>query len=1535
MKKLCSVFGIVICLLIFIGVSDAMAQMLSYCSNPPFVSTTLPPNVMIMLSIETPMQGAAHPDQTCTGTPLTTYSCNPSSCRTTSGGRAISNCYDNAVDYYGYFDTGKCYTYASNKFSPSGNATSHQCGGTAWSGNFLNWSTMMSVDTFRKIFTGGNRSTDTGGASPLTVLLGARQTLSVGNSWYPVKRINSSASQYIPSAALGGDTDVYIVRHANGFSLCSVSSCTVAETGSGESRFPTTSGTTNVLSAYRLQLDVCVTASGLESNCNTTTIKPEGLAQKYQNSMRFSLMAYSKNDAKEKDGAVLRANMKWLPATVPFGSSYHNASGTLVLCGTLAGCANPEGEINTDGTFVAYSTTPSNINQRATLINYLNKYAYANGYKSYDPISEMYYQIVRYFKNQGPSGNNYCTGLGGTVGITDDGYPAICSQDSTHQWRDPYIFPCQQSAIVAVNDANPWCDKRIPGTAFTTSAHVNNHNDCSTLGTGTQYRDVGNPTNYNGTADSVLDPVNNRGVADWTNILGTDEWGGSITLNVGCVRGGICDWANTSKTFTNLGEVAGTAPYPPKGNSYYIAGLAYYAHTTDLRQDLGGTQTISTYMIDTQESASSMLVGRPNMLYLAAKYGGFIDANGSNNPDLASEWDSNVDGFPDTYFFASNPTLVESSLVKAFDEILRRASSGTAASVLASGEGSGAALIQAIFYPKRMVGNREIEWSSTLQSYWYYIDPYLNSSSIREDTVHDNALVLDQDFITEYWFDPSDQRTKAHRWVSDGSGNKGAQQPDVFLENLQSIWEAGMSLWSTTPSSRTIWTNCINPTACNASTGLTLMPFDQANFNSATLRSYLQAASVDETAAIVRYIRGEDTPLSGLSAFTYRPRTTTISGVQNVWKLGDIINSTPKILSWIPTNNYHTVYSDGTYQSFINLPAYMRRGTVFTGANDGMLHAFKFGLLETVEDGTTTKAILCNDANNNGQCDTGETDATNRAMLGKEQWAFIPTNALPYLKYLAETNYCHMYYVDGTPFVFDVSIKRDDTAANDARCDATDTNAGVLDLSTAHNYWSCQKTVNSWRTILIGSMRLGGACKNTTYTGTYGVKTPVTDVGYSSYFALDVTDSANPILLWEFSDPTLGFSTSGPVVMKINDRVNATSSTSVSDNTRNGKWFVVFASGPTGPIDTSMHQFKAFSDQSLKLFVLDLKTGQLLRTIDTGDLSLPSDGTATISSSNIQIQNAFGGSLVGSQVDLDSDYQDDVVYLGYTRSEDATPSATTRWNQGGVIRVVTREDLNGINFQTSNPGDTALNPNNWVWSHVAANIGPVTSAIANLSHYMPGQNAPDQTYLFFGTGRYFYKTTEIDDANSQRTIFGIQEPCLTPMNNLLTSTTFCGTNNVDLIPTGFLVDDGNHTQITNVTNSSAGTNDPDGWYINLDTSSGNSLGERNITDPLAITAGAVFYTTFAPSSDICAFGGNSYIWAVEYDTGGSAVGLLQGKALLQVSTGAIEQKDVLASFTDKGNRRTVAITGVPPTGQGLSIVTGPPPVKRPLHMKEK
>ena len=546
------------------------------------------------------------------------------------------------------------------------------------------------------------------------------------------------------------------------------------------------------------------------------------------------------------------------------------------------------------------------------------------------------------------------------------------------------------------------------------------------------------------------------------------------------------------------------------GNVAGIEDVALYAHTTDLRSStlgvnaIDGTQNLSMYFVFAFGRGSTLL-------RYAAINGGFEDSNGNNIPDLQSEWDNNNDNEPDNFYESTEGQELETSIEAAFSTMLKRASSGTAASVLASGEGRGANLLQAVFYPRRAFGNDVIGWTGSLQNLWYYVDPLFTNSSIREDTPdatlnQDKILNLQNDYIVQFYFDNTVAipATKARRFVdTDGDGGANSQiTPDITLEAISNLWEAGKVLWSRdiTADPRTIYTTTNESIFINFATT-----------NAATLASYLQAATTTEAENIIKYTHGEDITLDanadGVNDF--RTRTVTIGADTRVWKLGDILDSTPKISSWVQLNNYDKFYLDTTYEDFIKTTGYKNRGMAFAGANDGMLHAFNFGLLEEnwTGKGTYEKGRL-----------TG-------ADLGKEKWAFIPKNVLPYLKYIGDPDYCHVFNVDLTPFLFDASISG---LAGDNR------------------------TVNSWRTILIGGMRTGGACRGTTTAcadvagdGLNGcVKTPVdvsgTSVGYSSYFAIDITDQNNPILLWEFSeadipagDRGLGFATTGPAVVRI------------------------------------------------------------------------------------------------------------------------------------------------------------------------------------------------------------------------------------------------------------------------------------------------------------------------------------------------------------------------------------------------------------------
>ena len=117
-------------------------------------------------------------------------------------------------------------------------------------------------------------------------------------------------------------------------------------------------------------------------------------------------------------------------------------------------------------------------------------------------------------------------------------------------------------------------------------------------------------------------------------------------------------------------------------------------------------------------------------LWYASKWGGFLDSNDNNLPDIQEEWDSRInatgesgrDGIPDTYFYASHPRELEDALDRVLQAILKRTSSGTAAAVVSSNVRGEGALYQAYYEPLKLDADREANWIGTVQALW--LDSY-------------------------------------------------------------------------------------------------------------------------------------------------------------------------------------------------------------------------------------------------------------------------------------------------------------------------------------------------------------------------------------------------------------------------------------------------------------------------------------------------------------------------------------------------------------------------------------------------------------------------------------------------------------------------------------------------------------------------------------------------------------------------------------------------------------------------------------------
>jgi hypothetical protein len=934
-----------------------------------------------------------------------------------------------------------------------------------------------------------------------------------------------------------------------------------------------------------------------------------------------------------------------------------------------------------------------------------------------------------------------------------------------------------------------------------------------------------------------------------------------------------------------------------------------YAANTDLRNDVKGNQTVSTFIVDAMSTNPS----NSDILKEAAIFGG------------------------GEYYSAEDPSQLRDKLEEAFKDILSRAASGTAASVLASGEGSGANLMQAVYYPRRRFLDpttkeyTTLKWFGRMANFWYYIDPFFSNSNIREEVSSGEAsptMNLKADPVIEMAYDAAAESVIAYRWDDiDGDGTPDsptAVDPVKAFERVGYIWEAGLKLWKTDPSERTIYISDILSTPRpGKSTDLIKITNTTAFYENANLQFALgvDSGSEDmESKSIIQFIMGYENPDCELvDASSCRSRKLKLDvnadgvlevnarpfpgysesfdeTVAKVWKLGDVLNSTPRIAATIANHKYDIAYGDTTYTEYVTGVDYQGRGLVFAGGNDGMLHAFRLGKLEHNWDGSS-------------QLEHARLTGTD---LGKEEWAFIPTDALPYLRYQLLDSYCHIYTVDQSPYLLDLSPINGAT--------------GLVDPTATRN-------VDSWRTIVIGGMRFGGACKNSTFTNYTKdlngdgskdekdyVKTPVSNYGYSSYFALDITDpTVAPKLLWEFSnanlssDDNLGYSTTGPTIVHIAP-INSDDPDNVyPDGDANGYWYTVVGSGPTGPIDTDVNQFLGTSDQEMKFFVFETYGGP-----DTGLFEIPSG-----------IENAFASSMFNISFDTRlgqegyQDYTDDAMYIGYVQecleTRDIAPGCTEGlWNDGGVGRIVTFSDPD---------------PDNWKFSLLAKNIGPVTAAPTKAIDF-----ANDRIFVLVSTGRYYYVRPDPSDADSPsmpddygttRHIAAFIDPCYQD-------------DKTGYDPSGCANEQVAWSDLINVTSDGDGVNIPKdssigGWYITMDDED-TALGygaERVITDLVVTEDGILFVTSFKPYTDECSIGGKSHLWAMLLDSGGSAGALLKGTAIMQVSTGSIEKIDLGEAFVEKDGRRSAMIEGKPPISQGLALIKSPPPVDRILHIIER
>lgn len=782
---------------------------------------------------------------------------------------------------------------------------------------------------------------------------------------------------------------------------------------------------------------------------------------------------------------------------------------------------------------------------------------------------------------------------------------------------------------------------------------------------------------------------------------------------------------------------------------------------------------------------------------------------------------------PIGYFEGSDAYELQAQITNAISAILQKAASGTAVSVLTTSSRGVGSMLQAYFQNSINQGTREVTWTGYTQNLW--LDPFDN---LREDTDLDKELDMSEDNVVKIFYDAYAGSTKAALFTTDAGGwsdpsvsntlaSCSPQQTKDF-SSINYLWEGGLSLAKTDPDTRKIYTSS-SVYKDNGSTPLytwsdTANQFTSGNLSSnSTWSTALTANGTSSFTAdqILRYTIGEclETGVNGNNQCAATPvsnirdrrvktasDSTPLPGFAangNVWKLGDIITSTPKVFANTPLNSWDTVYGDMTYNQYvISGGTYsIHPAIAFIGANDGMLHAFRVGYLQTAGMSGNAIARFQNDST-----DTGS------SFLGQEEWAYVPFNAFPYLQYLMDPNYCHIYFNDLPVTLVDVSIGDSSSLPTDI------------------------KTMQSWRTVLIGGMRYGGACFNGINSGSR-LDPPggtSTNVGFSSFYAIDITDPQKPVMMWEYSDQDMGYATSYPAILRTGDKGS------------NGYWYVAFGSGSLRQPHTGQDMTRTRTGY---IYILDLKTGKRVQ-------KLALEPTTT----NYHI--------VGDVISVDPawSYYSKDLYFGTSYLNSS--GTGTIW-KGKIFAVdIPNQDLSSSPTLTIRP----LFSDNY----------PITAAMAATT------DDRGTIWVYAGSGKY---ESDIDQAdNSQQVFLGFKDFIasgqsttmsypfsLASLDNKTSSNTtgaVSGTAQTCVFTQGTSTIPGSwgyQTMVTSITSSTAVAPSTNGWYLNLQVP---SLGgaERVISKPLAF-GGLVDFLTYMPTGDVCSGGGTSNLCAVGYNTG--------------------------------------------------------------------
>ncbi|SMP63946.1 type IV pilus assembly protein PilY1 [Desulfonatronum zhilinae] len=896
---------------------------------------------------------------------------------------------------------------------------------------------------------------------------------------------------------------------------------------------------------YNVRVQACVAGLVGTERCKEYpdgNLKPIGLLQHHgdNETLHFGLLtgSYMKN----KSGGVLRKNIGSIADEINISTdgTFKTIPADGGIIGTLDrfriyGYRHHTGTGNTDATYNSSAAEGDNCPWGLSSFNDGRCTNWGN------PQSEMFIESLRYFAGKSPATDFV---VSGTDRIT--GLPALTS------WQDPLS-----------NDN--WC---APLSIINFNSSVSSY-DADQLG---------GVTDIGGSSASAL-----------TSIVGEGEGIHGQSWFVG-ESGALINQLCTSKTVNSLGEVLGICPDAPRlQGSYHIAGLAHYAYTESLRNDLKDSQNntvdiqAKTYGVSLAPAVPRIEIPKPGektpaVTILPAcrntSVGGncaivdfkVIDQNiDAGTGAFLVQWeDSEQGGDYDMDLNGVINYVISDSTITVTTNVFSQSSpndligfgyviSGTTQDGFHVHSGiNGFNHTSGTSVP----GCSNCRYDNAPTSHTFTLGGS-SADSLREPLYYAakwGGFDKEMDF-------PSDPKS----WDSSGDGMPDnyyyAINPAKLAADLEKVFK---DVVETTGSAASVVANSVR-----LDTGTYIY---QARFRTNDWSGELIAYPVlmDGSLGEMDWEAGTKLPThSDRNIFTYNPEATP-KGVVFTWDnlnadqktaLGDNEAEGQAVLSYIRGNQDNELQKGGSFRNRERLLGdIINSDPVFvSAANYGYnVSSIPEGFTVSEEVEGAYNQFLAANASREKMIYLGANDGMLhgfRADDGVELFAFIPNAVIPNLKELTNPGYSHRYYVDGPPRVGDAYIN------------------------------------GQWRTILVGSTGAGGR----------------------SVFALDITDPDNfsaANVLWEFTHPDLGYSIGQPTIARLDT----------------GDWVAIFGNG------------YGSSNHRAKLFILNLATG--------GKPGSIIDQNPIILDTKVGAEGSQNGLSTPIPVDINNDRITDFVYAG-------------------------------------------------------------------------------------------------------------------------------------------------------------------------------------------------------------------------------------------------------------------------------------------------